>query len=289
MQRIISRKKILSEFLLITLGTAIVAIAINMFYSPSNLVTGGVTGIAIIVAEWTKDTAWPVPLWLTNITLNVPLLLIALKMRGGKFIIKTLYATSHLSLALYYTKYIPVFETDLIISAIFGGVLMGVGIGLVFRCYATTGGSDLAASLIHKFLRHIEISKILFFLDAVVICAGFFVFGPENTMYAVIAVFVTSKAIDSILEGLSFAKCAFIISDKDVEVSKALLQSLSRGVTSLNGKGMYTGNAKNVVLCVVSKKEIVRLKEIVYNIDKDAFVIVTDVREVLGKGFQTAI
>ncbi len=270
----------LYEYGSITLGVFLMSFGINMFYSQHQMVTGGVTGLSIVL-----NTVFSVPIWLSNILLNLPLFILGIKIKGRDFLIRTLYATVMLSVGLYLTEFIPVFETDLTLAAIFGGAFGGIGIGLVFRAMATTGGSDLAASLINSRFGHISVSRIMFIIDAFVILIGLFVFGPLRTLYSIVAVFVCSRFIDALLEGLNFAKAAFIISDNSIEISKRLLSDMNRGVTSLSGKGMYTGQDKNVVFCVVSKKQIVTLKNIVKDVDKNAFVIVADVREVVGNGF----
>jgi len=142
------------------------------------------------------------------------------------------------------------------------------------------------AVIVKYWKKHLELGKVLFIIDGVVIAFGFFVFGPERTMYAIISVFVISKVITAMEEGLSFSRVAFIISDKSEEIAATLLSELDRGATALSAKGMYTKANKNVLMCVVSKKEIVRVKEIVSQADATAFVIVSDAREVLGEGFQ---
>lgn len=276
--------KLVKEYAVMTAGVAAVAIATSVFFEPASLVTGGVTGLGIVLRDLFKDVA-DIPVWLTNAVLNIPLFIMAWKVKGFKFVSRTLYATVLLSPALYLASLIPTWSHDVLLCSIFGGALSGFGLGLVFRANATTGGSDLAAWIIHHFKRHVNVSQIMLVLDIAVILAGLLVFGAEKSMYAVIAAFVTSKAVSAVLEGLSYAKAAYIISDKSVEIGRKLLSDLERGVTSLSGKGLYTGDEKDVILCVVSTKEIVRLKDIAKEIDKDAFVIVSDVREVLGEGF----
>lgn len=162
---------------------------------------------------------------------------------------------------------------------------MGVGIGLVFLSQATTGGTDLIAAIIQHFWRHYSIADILQVIDALIVLAGAYLFGIQMALYAVISVYLVSKVSDGIIEGLKFSKAAFIITRKPDELSQILMDELSRGVTGLSAKGMYSGEKKNMLFCVVSRKEIVRLKELALNLDPDAFVIVTDVREVLGEGF----
>jgi uncharacterized membrane-anchored protein YitT (DUF2179 family) len=267
-------------------GTALLAGAICVFFNPNGLVTGGFTGVAILVQDFGGRAGFPVPLWLTNTALNVPLFALGLKFFGPAPLRKTLLATAALSGALYLAKFLPAMEGEPLLAAVFGGVTGGLGLGLVFRCQATTGGTDMIAALVHRGLRHVAMPRILLVIDACIILAGLFLYGAVTALYALIAVFVTAKTIDVVLEGLSFSKGAFIISDAYEKISQTILREMDRGVTALAGTGMYTGAAKNVLLCVVSSKEIVRLKDLVRGIDKNAFVIVADVREVLGEGFQ---
>ncbi len=279
--------KTLIDYITIMLGTFLVAVAITVFFEPNDMVTGGVSGLAIIILDWTKHLGFPIPLWISNLVLNIPLFILGTRARGFHFLAKTSFATAFLSVTLFVTSYLPAFGGDLLLCAVYGGVITGVGLGLVFRAMATTGGTDMAASIINKYLPHFSMQRILFCIDSTIIAIGFFVFGPTTALYAIISVFISTKVLDTMLEGLNFSKAAFIISDHSDEISKTLLSDLERGVTSLSGHGMFTGNAKNVLLCVVSTTEIVKLKDLVYNIDHTAFVIVADVREVLGEGFKS--
>ncbi|MDR1558834.1 MAG: YitT family protein [Clostridiales bacterium] len=275
------------DYLLIIAGTTLMAFGVNCFFEPNSLVIGGVSGLAIIIADYAGRIGLNIPLWLTNLVLNAPLFLVAMKSMGKQFLIRTLVSTVYLSIALYYTQFflLPISE-DMVLSSVFGGVLAGIGSALVFKAAATTGGSDMLAYIIHKKVKHISLSKILFVVDGAIILLGLLAFGPEKTMYAIIAVFITAKVIDSILEGLSFAKAAFIISNHSQNIADALMNELERGVTGLNGQGMYTQTDKDVLMCVVSSKEMPKLKEIVHKYDESAFLIVADVREVLGEGFK---
>ncbi len=280
------------DILYIIAGVSILAIAINIIFDPLKMVLGGITGIAIILKAATEGLVeggmleGGIPLWLTNIVINIPLFVVAIIVKGKGFGAKSLFATAYLSLALYVTQDLPTLTQDLLLGSVFGGVLSGVGLGLVFSAFATTGGTDLAASLIQHIIKHVSIARIMLILDAMIIFGGVFIFGVEATLYAVIAVFITARVIDAILDGLHFSKAAFIISEKNQAIAKGIMQELDRGVTGLQGTGMYTNLTKNVLFCVVSKREIVQLKEIVKQEDVNAFIIVTDVREVLGEGFK---
>lgn len=283
---VISHRKPIVDYILIIFGTTLLAFAINVFFEPLEMITGGITGIAIIVKQKTQDlVVGGIPLWLTNLVINIPLFITALIIKGKDFGVRTLFATIYLSFALFYTQWLPEVTSDFMLGSVFGGVIAGVGLGMVFSAFATTGGSDLGATIIQHFHKHISVANILLALDGLVICLGFFVFGAEKSMYAIVSVYITAKVIDAILEGLKFAKAAFIISNKEEIIAKTLLSRLDRGITGLHGQGMYTKASREVLLCVVSKKEIVTLKEIVKECDHNAFVIVADVREVLGEGF----
>ncbi|MDR1000775.1 MAG: YitT family protein [Clostridiales bacterium] len=282
-----SKGHLIHDYLLIVAGTTLLAFAITYFYDPNQLVIGGVSGLAIIIADRAQTMGVTIPLWLTNIVLNVPLFLLAYKYLGRQFLTRTLFSTVYLSLALWLTSFIPLpKDQDLILSSLFGGVISGAGTALVFRSMATTGGSDMLVYILHRVFKRHSLSQLLFVIDGAVIALGLLTFGHIKTMYAIIAVFVTAKIVESILEGVNFAKAAFIISDEARAIAQTLMAELNRGVTSLNGQGMFTGNAKNVLLCVVSSKEMPKLKKLVKQHDQSAFVIVADVRETLGEGFK---
>lgn len=283
----IDKMLIIKDLSTIMLGTFIMALGINAFFLPNQLVTGGVTGAAIIVENLTTMFfGRGIPIWATNLIFNIPLFLLGGKFNGKYSLFKSIFSTVFLSASLYVCEFLPVVDTDFVLASIYGGVLCGLGLGFVFRRNATTGGTDLAATIIHKFARQFSVSQILFMLDSVIIAVGFFIFGAERAMYAVIAVYITSKVIDVILEGMHYSKAAFIISDSAEDILAKILSELERGATKILGEGAYSKSPKNVVLCVVSKKEILELKRVVSEIDKNAFVIVADVREVLGEGFQ---
>lgn len=288
-----SIKEKIIEYLAIIVGTTILSIAINVFFDPFELVTGGVSGLSIIIKTFAEERYnIIIPLWLTNIALNIPLFIVGVKVLGIKMLGRTIFATLYLSFALFYTKLIPtsfLANIEPLLIALFGGVLSGVGIGLVLSSFATTGGTDLAANIIHKYVKHISISKLLFILDTCIILFGIFMFGITKAMYAIIAVYTTSKVIDSILEGLSFSKAALIISEHSDIIAKEILSELDRGVTGLSGRGMYTLNNKEILLCVVSRKQVIQLKDAVKSIDNRAFLLVFDVREALGEGFEANI
>jgi uncharacterized membrane-anchored protein YitT (DUF2179 family) len=204
---------------------------------------------------------------------------------GKRFVGRTLLGTVLLSAWLYIIPPVDLAQGDLLLAAVFGGVFSGAGMGLVLRANATTGGTDMVASLIHRRVRHYNIAQIMQVLDGSIVILGFFVFGLRASLYAIVAIYVTTQVSDAILEGFKFSKAAYIVTDRCEEVAQALMTELDRGATGLHATGMYTGQERCVLYCVVSKKQIVTLKDIVVRIDPKAFVIVSDVREVLGEGF----
>lgn len=274
------------DYILIIVGTGLMAFAIQCVYDPAGLVVGGFTGIAIIVKELSAAKfAGGIPLWLTNLVLNFPVFFVAWKVKGKGFVGRTGIATILLSAWLYLLPKWNLPQGDFMLASIYGGTIAGIGLGMVLLARATTGGTDMVASLIQHYLRHYSIVQIMLVLDGIIVLFGVAVFGIKPALYAVVAIFVNSKVSDALMEGLKYSKAVFIITDQPQSVANALMKDLSRGVTGMRATGMYSGKERNLLYCVVSKKEIVELKDIVIRIDKAAFVIVTDAREVLGEGF----
>lgn len=281
------KKNVIKEYFFIFLGTFCMAAATNIFFESNNLVTGGITGLSIVIQFLgTKFFNFPVPLWLTTIVLNIPLLILGMHINGFKFILRTIISIIFLSTMLALTKNFKVDELDLTISAIYGGFLTGIGIGLVFRNNSTTGGTDLAANIIKSKYKQFSVALIMFSIDACIIATGFVTFGAANAMYAIIAEFITSRILDMMLEGFLFSKSVFIISERTDEIADKILNQMNRGVTSLIGRGMYTKKEKNILFCVMNNKEVFNLKIMMKEIDPNAFIIVTDAHEVLGSGFR---
>lgn len=278
------------DYLLIIVGTCLMAVAVISAFDKAGMVTGGFSGVAIIVKEWT-DSLVPggIPLWITNMALNIPLFFLGMRLGGFQFVKKALVGELCLSFWLAVLPgCIPDFNlagNDLLLAAVYGGVIQGVGIGLVFLGQGTTGGTDMMAALIQRKLKHYSIAQIMQFIDGLVVVVGMYVFGVYKALYAIIAVYLVTKVTDGMIEGLKFSKGAYIITEKADQVSHMIINEMDRGVTGLKGVGMYSGQDKLMLFCVVNKKEIVTLKEKVDMIDPDAFVIVCDVREVHGEGF----
>ena len=208
---------------------------------------------------------------MTNLVLNIPLFLFGIRM-SRDFLVKTIFGTL---MNTFWIAVLPVLQLvpdDRMLSALFGGVLMGAGIGLVFIGNGTTGGTDMMAALIQRKLRHYSVAQVMQVLDGIIVIAGIFVFGIHASLYAIVAI---------------YAKSAFIITAHPEQVADELMKELDRGASGIHIKGMYTGEERMMVFCVVGKKQIPQLKQIVGTIDPNAFVVVSDAREVLGEGFQT--
>jgi len=276
-----------NEYIDIIIGVTLLAISLNVFFVPNNLVTGGVAGLGIIILELSETfLGFGIPIWVTNISINLPLLLLTYKINGKAMFYKTLFGIASLTAALSITEHIPNIYPDLTIATIFGGALVGIGAGLVIRRGATTGGTVLMAALIHHFMKHVKFTSIQLFIDVVIILIGMFIFGVIETMYAIVSIFITIKVIDAMVQGLQSAKAAVILSQKSEEVSKALIASMERGVTAIPARGVYSGESKDMLLCIMSQKELVKTKALVKKIDPTAFVMVASVTEVMGANFK---
>lgn len=273
------------EYILIIIGTGLMATAITSCFDAAGMVTGGFSGIAILVKAWTKGLYGNgIPLWITNLALNVPLFFLAAKIKGFEFVKKALVGDLALTVWL---AVLPAWQLsdDFLLVALYGGLIQGVGIGFVFLGGGTTGGTDLLAAIIQNFMRHYSIAQIMQFVDGAVVVLGMYVFGMERALYAIIAVFLVTKVSDGIIEGLKFSKSVYIITDKPNEIARMVIEDLDRGITGISARGMYSGDDKLMLFCVVGKKELVPLKEKIDEIDENAFVIVGDAREVHGAGF----
>ena len=262
-----------------------VAFSLNFFLEPHTIAPGGVTGLAIVIQKTIG-----IPIDLTNLIINIPLFILGLVVLGRTFGAKTAYATVMLSafIRLFIILYSNLIITnDLLLSSIYGGVIMGVGLGIVFRSGGTTGGTDLAGAILNKFFPSISTAKLMMILDLMVVAtAGIVEKNIETSLYSVIALYIAVKLIDFVVEGLNYAKAVYVISDSSEEIGHKIMEDIGRGVTALKARGFYTGNDKEVLLCVVNRTQVAKLKKIAYEIDKRAFIMVTTIHEVLGEGFK---
>lgn len=285
------------SLLQIFLGSAFLALSMNIFLIPYKIAPGGVSGIATVLFYLSGEK---IPVGIAMLAMNIPLFLAGLKVRGRHFIFKSIIGAVLLSVIIDLTEpWIADFLSrflsnpvgtgthDLLLFALAGGVTTGLGLGFVFKEEATTGGTDMAAALLNKAFPWVPVGKMLIILDGLVVLMAAIVFKSfQLGLYSVVALYVSAKTLDSFLEGINFSKSLMIISQKADSIAKSLMDKIDRGVTGLYGKGMYTGNSYTVLLCVVKKEEIHKVKNIVREIDPNAFVLLTDVREVLGEGFK---
>lgn len=272
------------NYLGITLGAVLTAVALNMFLIPNKVAAGGVSGFATVL-----HYLLGLPVGMTMLALNIPLFLISVKILGAKFGVNTLFGAAVLSVAIDASApYTPVLTNDLLLSSLYGGVLTGIGMGLVFRFKGTTAGTDLLAAILNKLFK-VSVGQALLSVDFFVIAfAGIAFASAELSLYALISLFVTSQIIDLIQEGPSTSKAFFIVSSEPEAVARKIMEDMDRGVTFLQGRGGYTGEKREVLFCVVTTSEVTKLKDIVTSIDGKAFVIVADVHDVLGEGFSQA-
>ncbi|NLY38484.1 MAG: YitT family protein [Firmicutes bacterium] len=277
----IAWKRYLGETLAIVLGTVISAVAVNMFLVPHKLAAGGVSGLGVILYHLFK-----VPVGLTILAFNIPLFIAAYFLLGRRVVLHSLLGTLLFSAAIELTApYLRAVTDDILLSAVYGGVIMGIGLGLVFRYRGSTGGTALLSLILNK-VTGLSTGQALLGGDLVIILLAVLVFGGEAAMYAVLALAVSSWVIDTVQEGLGMAKAALIITARGEEINGRLLQELGRGVTRLEGQGGYTGEGREVLLCVVTRPQIAQLKSIIFDLDPKAFVIIGNATEVHGEGFK---
>ncbi len=278
----------MKNFLFILTGSFIFSVSVAWIASPLGLVSGGVSGVGIVV----KEVTGVIPIALTSFILNLPLFTISFIQRGWRFISKSILAFLSLTLFLWVLEGIkPPFdlEGDLLVGAFLFGALAGVGLGLVLRAGATSGGTDMLASIIKRKRPHLKISFLILVIDVLVIAMGVFLFGITRGVYATLSLVISVKVIDLTLSGISSAKTVFIMSEKSSEIASTVMNELKRGITGLRAKGFYTGEERTLLFSVVSAREISSLQRIVYDTDPDAFMTVNDAKRVLGEGFDSLI
>ena len=272
------------SYAVITLGSLLSALAYNIFYAPNLVAMGGLTGLGQVL-----NALIPVlPVGTTVFVMNVPLFFLGWKFIGGHLLVSSLYAMTFSSFAIDVMDMIYQFPPmDTMLAAIFGGVLLGAGIGLVFAKGATTGGTDLIARLLKLKFAWLPMGTLVLIPDFIVIVLAAIAFGKvESALYGLVSLFITSKVMDMVLYGLDSSKVAYIISDSCKEITDAVI-AMDRGATILHGEGAYSGDEKKVLMVAFKQKEIVPLKEKVNEIDPHAFLIVCDAHDVLGEGFRT--
>lgn len=281
-------RKRVKEYILITIGMIMVAAGIYFFLVPSNLATGGVSGLAIIISSFFPG----LPVGLLMLILNIILFIVGFLIIGPSFGFKTIYASLGLSgLIWLFQKLIPIsrpVSNDLMIQLLFGVGISGLGMAVVFNQNASTGGTDIIAKIINKFF-YVDMGKSLLMADFLITLMAGLTFGIQAGMYALLGVVLNGFVIDSFINGLNISKQVTIISSKGSEIKDFIINKLERGVTIYDAKGAYSGEPKEVLITIMNRSEFIKLKTFIKEIDKRAFITVSDVHEVLGEGFKEFI
>jgi len=293
-EKVFSKKWFLS-YTLIVVGAFILAAGFVFFISPYKIVPGGVYGIAIVVHYLTKGMmAWApggFPIGLMGLILNIPLTILGIKILGPRFGVKTVVGFVLSSVFMdgitYFWGEQPLVAGDALLSSIFGGVLVGIGIGLIFKAKATSGGSDIIAMIIAKYTR-LPLGQLMIYVDSAIVLIGLLVFADwKIPLYSWIVIFITGKVIDVVLQGITYDKTLFIISDKFEEIRERIIVDLNRGGTYIPGKGSITVLKKTIIFTVVNRREMAILEEFIHQIDPHAFLTVLEANEILGEGFKS--
>lgn len=270
------------EYIYVIIGSGIIALSFNVFLLPNQIASGGVSGIStILLSVFGWEPAY------VQWAFNIPLFIAGVILLGKQFGVKTLVGTIFLPFVVFFTKTIEPWTNDALLGALFGGIGVGLGLGIVFRGNASTGGTDLAAQIINKYTG-LTLGTCVVLIDGLIVMAAAIVFDIERGLYALIALYVTSKTIDLVQVGLGRSKTAMIITNKQEEVREGILNKIDRGVTKLSAYGGFTDHERPVLMCVVDQREFTKLKQLVKTLDPSAFVVVMDAAEVLGEGFKRA-
>lgn len=265
---------------IIVFGAIVMGFAVKCIYNPGNVVTGGFSGFAIIAQR-----VWGFPLWSVTLAINIPLFIATLIILGKKVVGRSLLATAVYTATLALAPDFGPFSDDIFLTCLTGGLLMGAGMGLILSSDATTGGVDMLSLLIYNYTHKVKIQWIIFIVDAIIIGLGIAVFGAVSAVYAVLSVLIVSFISGKIIDGFDYSRAAIIISGRKDEISKRIIDEIGRGVTGIEGQGMYSGRRGLLLFCVASRHEMTRIREIVYEVDKKAFMTVANVYEVFGEGF----
>lgn len=271
--------KIISRIFFMTLGSVLAAVALEIFLIPNNVIDGGVTGISIILNHLTK-----LPIGLFIFILNLPFLIVGYKQIGKTFAMSTSYSVTILSIGVTILHPVDSITKDILLASVFGGILLGIGVGLIIRNGGSLDGTEIIAIILDR-TTGFSIGEIVMFFNLFILSSAGIVFGWDRAMYSLIAYFIAFKVIDTVVEGLDEAKSVYIVSEKHQEITDALLARLGRGVTLLQGEGGYKGEATKVIYVVVTRLEVAKLKSIVQGFDEDALMTVGSV-EATGKRYK---
>ncbi|WP_396954044.1 YitT family protein [Neobacillus niacini] len=278
--RRLTKRKIFQRILLITLGAALMGVGLEIFLVPNNVIDGGITGISIMLSY---ITGWKIGIFL--FILNIPFFYIGYKQIGKTFALSTLYGIIILSIATTLLHPVPAFTQDILLATVFGGIILGIGVGIVIRYGGSLDGTEILAILFNNKLPF-SVGEIIMFFNLFILGSAGFVFSWDRAMYSLIAYFVAYKTIDITVTGLDESKSVWIISDNAKQIGDAIMSRLGRGVTYMKGEGAYSGDDKKVIFCVINRLEEAKLKEIVSENDDHAFLAVADIAEVRGGRFK---
>ena len=275
-------KKYFFEFMQIIIGTFLMAAAVSLFLLPNQLSSGGFTGIATILYYFLE-----LPMGLTILALNLPLFILAFIKKGKSFVFKGIIGTVFLSIFIDILDKYQALTTDSFLACIYGGIIMGVGTSIILRANASTGGSDMLAYVIREYKPSYRTGNLIVIIDtAIIILNAVFFRKIEIGLYSAITIYLMGKVIDILFEGINFTKLIYIISDKYLTISDEIIKQIGRGTTGIYAKGMYTNKEKMMLLCVASRNEAMRIKQISKKIDPSSFVIISNAREAYGLGFK---
>ena len=275
--------RLICEYMIIAVASVFFAIAVSLFLDPNKLAPGGVTGIAIIINHFLD-----MPTGTLVLIMNIPIMILGIWKFGVKFFISTIVATVMGSVFIDIVAKFPVATNDMFLSALIGGILMGLSIGLIFKVGASTGGTDIIARLLKIRFPHVETGKLFILVDIMIVLASAIAFRDiELAAYAGICVFVSGKALDFVLYGGEGARLIFVISDKEEEIAQKFMTDLDSGVTYVNGIGAYTSADKKIIMCAMTKQMLPKAQDIVRDIDINAFIIVTSANEIVGEGYKS--
>lgn len=276
------KKKGIIDVIEVILGSIIMAFGISMFLLPCKLSTGGVSGLATIVYYLFK-----IPMGITNIILNVPLFIFSGYKIGKSFFAKSIVGTISLSIFMDIFDKFNTITTDSFLACIYGGIIVGVGTAIILRANGSTGGSELASNIIKEYNSNIRMSNVIVMIDVIVVLLNIIFFKEiEIGLYSAISIYIMGKVIDVLFEGIYFTKLIFIVSDKNNEIAIKIGESIKRGTTGLYGKGMYTKKEKLVLMCAAARGDVIKVRSIAKKIDPQAFIIISNAREVFGVGFK---
>ncbi len=287
----VSKEKIFSAkwfkaYILIIIGAFIMASGFVLFIAPHNIVPGGVYGISIVIHHFTG-----LPIGMMALVFDIPLTIIGIRILGPRFGVKTvvgfIMTAVFVDSLTYFWGVKALVPDDVLLSSIFGGVFIGLGLGLIFKSKATSGGSDIVAMIIAKFTK-MPLGQLMIYVDSAIVIVGLFAFQDwKIPLYSLIVIYITGRVVDLVLQGISYDKTLFIISDKHAEIREKIINDLNRGGTFLKGEGMYKGEEKTIIYTILNRRELAILQDFIHKTDPDAFLTVINANEILGKGFKS--